>query len=116
MSATDRTDANAFEVGVAHVNFRVRCETLGHGDEVFLVSDEGQGSRKVGCYKVELVDLLPDRLPVVMASYGDSTSFFERKTFFGTPTVMARGLAGQHQHAPIWHLRMLLKRLLVSNL
>ena len=45
MSATDRTDA--FEVGIAHVNFRVRCETLGHGDEVFLVSDEGQGARKV---------------------------------------------------------------------
>ena len=46
MSATDRTDA--FEVGIAHVNFRVRCETLGHGDEVFLVPDEGQGARKVG--------------------------------------------------------------------
>ena len=46
MSATDGADA--FEVGVAHVNFRVRCETLGHGDEVFLVSDEGQGARKVG--------------------------------------------------------------------
>lgn len=46
MSATDRTDA--FEVGIANVNFRVRCETLGHGDEVFLVSDEGQGARKVG--------------------------------------------------------------------
>lgn len=46
MSATDRTDS--FEVGIAHVNFRVRCETLGHGDEVFLVSDEGQGTRKVG--------------------------------------------------------------------
>mgnify|MGYP005847112131 CR=1 FL=1 len=40
MSATDRTDAH-FEVGVAHVSFRVRCETLGHGDEVFLVSEEG---------------------------------------------------------------------------
>ena len=47
MTATDRADA--FEVGVASVNFRVRCETLGHGDEVFLVSDEGQGGRKVGC-------------------------------------------------------------------
>ena len=47
MTATDRADA--FEVGVAQVNFRVRCETLGHGDEVFLVSDEGQGARKVGC-------------------------------------------------------------------
>lgn len=46
MTATDRADA--FEVGVAQVNFWVRCETLGHGDEVFLVSDEGQGAaRKV---------------------------------------------------------------------
>jgi hypothetical protein len=46
MTATDRADA--FDVGVAHVNFRVRCETLGHGDEVFLCSDEGQNARKVG--------------------------------------------------------------------
>lgn len=47
MSATDRTDAH-FEVGIAHVNFRVRCEALGHGDEVFLVSEEDQGAGKVG--------------------------------------------------------------------
>lgn len=46
MSATDAR-SDAFEVGNAHVNFRVRCETLGHGDEVFLVSDEGQGPSKV---------------------------------------------------------------------
>ena len=38
MSATKQTAD--FEVGaVAHVNFRVRCETLGHGEEVFLVPE-----------------------------------------------------------------------------
>uniref|UniRef100_A0A7S2Y679 Alpha,alpha-trehalose-phosphate synthase (UDP-forming) n=1 Tax=Entomoneis paludosa TaxID=265537 RepID=A0A7S2Y679_9STRA len=47
MSATDRTTAD-FEVGaVAHVNFRVRCESLGYGEEVFLVAeDEGTGHEK----------------------------------------------------------------------
>jgi hypothetical protein len=47
MSATDRTAA--FEVGaVAHVNFRVRCESLGHGEEVYLVAEEDKGRTKVG--------------------------------------------------------------------
>lgn len=46
MSATDQTDAQ-FDVGIAHVSFRVRCETLGHGDEVFLVSEDGSRTRKV---------------------------------------------------------------------
>jgi hypothetical protein len=37
MSATSKTTED-FEVGaVAHVTFRVRCEKLGHGEEVFLV-------------------------------------------------------------------------------
>ena len=48
MSATVRT-AELVEVGaVAHVNFRVRCETLGHGEEVFLVAERkvsGMNSR-----------------------------------------------------------------------
>ena len=48
MSATDRTTAS-FEVGaVAHVNFRVRCESLGHGEEVYLVAEEDKGRTKVG--------------------------------------------------------------------
>lgn len=43
MSATNKAD---FEVGaVAHVSFRVRCERLGHGEEVFLVADSGGGGR-----------------------------------------------------------------------
>jgi hypothetical protein len=47
MSATDRTAV--FEVGaVAHVNFRVRCESLGHGEEVYLVAEEDKGRTKVG--------------------------------------------------------------------
>ena len=36
---------------VAHVRFRVRCETLGHGEEVFLVAAPDashHSSRKVG--------------------------------------------------------------------
>lgn len=42
MSATTRTAD--FEVGaVAHVTFRVRCESLGHGEEVFLVASGGGG-------------------------------------------------------------------------
>ena len=32
---------------VANVTFRVRCEPLGHGEEVFLVPDEPQGMEKV---------------------------------------------------------------------
>jgi hypothetical protein len=48
MSATDRTTA-IFEVGaVAHVNFRVRCELLGHGEEVYLVEEGDKGRTKVG--------------------------------------------------------------------
>ena len=47
MSATNKTAAD-FEAGsVAHVNFRVRCETLGHGEEVFLVAQSDQGMQKV---------------------------------------------------------------------
>jgi len=42
MSATATTDRE-FEVGaVAHVTFRVRCEKLGIGEEVFLVSSDGK--------------------------------------------------------------------------
>lgn len=41
MSATDKAD---FEVGaVAHVSFRVRCENLSHGEEVFLTAQSDLG-------------------------------------------------------------------------
>lgn len=32
---------------IAHVNFRVRCETLGHGEEVFLVQAGDDKRQKV---------------------------------------------------------------------
>lgn len=39
MSATMKT--NAAEGGsIAHLNFRVRCETLGHGEGVFLIRSD----------------------------------------------------------------------------
>ena len=39
MSATIKT--NAAEGGcIAHLNFHVRCETLGHGEGVFLVRSD----------------------------------------------------------------------------
>ena len=47
MSATDRTAADFESAAVAHVHFRVRCETLGHGEEVYLVPQGGNGSSKV---------------------------------------------------------------------
>jgi len=48
--ATNRTDS--FESGaVAHVNFRVRCETLGHGEEVFLVAQGDEGHSKVRSFR-----------------------------------------------------------------
>ena len=47
MSATDRTAVDFEAAAVAHVHFRVRCETLGHGEEVYLVPDGG-GTAKVG--------------------------------------------------------------------
>jgi hypothetical protein len=45
MSATYAVTAatDGLETGmVAHVTFRVRCEKLGHGEEVFLVSQDGK--------------------------------------------------------------------------
>ena len=59
MSATDRTAADFEAAAVAHVHFRVRCETLGHGEEVYLVPDGG-GMAKVGFsgYPLVTVDVL----------------------------------------------------------
>jgi len=51
MSATNKTAD--FEVGaVAHVSFRVRCETLGYGEEIFLVAEGDHGRQKVSCFEV----------------------------------------------------------------
>jgi len=44
---TSATAAAASEAGaIAHVNFRVRCETLGHGEEVFLVQEGDEQRQK----------------------------------------------------------------------
>ena len=32
---------------IAHVNFRVRCETLGHGEDIFLIEDGDVKMQKV---------------------------------------------------------------------
>jgi hypothetical protein len=85
MSATDKHDAH-FEVGVAHVNFRARCETLGHGDEVFLVSEEGHGPKKVCLLpnqgrKIDLNWAEPDecrRIPRVL--FGDTVRLTDNST------------------------------------
>ena len=37
----------ATTTSVAHVNFRVRCENLGHGEEVFLVPEGDLSVKKV---------------------------------------------------------------------
>jgi hypothetical protein len=51
MSATDKTAD--FEVGaVAHVTFRVRCEKLGHGEEVFMVMDGDPTMQKVSFKRI----------------------------------------------------------------
>lgn len=46
-SATNAASGDFEAAAVTHVHFRVRCETLGHGEEVFLVPDSG-GTTKVG--------------------------------------------------------------------
>lgn len=46
MSATDKHNLLAGG-SIAHVNFRVRGEKLGHGEEVFLVQQDDVGMRKV---------------------------------------------------------------------
>jgi hypothetical protein len=62
MSATDRTAT--FEVGaVAHVNFRVRCESLGHGEEIYLVveGDKGRKKVRVSSYPMSITGLRKDQ-------------------------------------------------------
>jgi hypothetical protein len=49
MSATSATSKVTNENGaLAHVNFRVRSETLGHGEAVFLVEEGDASMQKVG--------------------------------------------------------------------
>ena len=50
MSASSKVSVTVESGAIAHVNFRVRCETLGHGDEVFLVQ-EGDTKRQKVCRK-----------------------------------------------------------------
>ena len=46
--ASGGTGVSASKTGnVAHVNFRVRCEGLGYGEEVFLVQDGDDKMQKV---------------------------------------------------------------------
>lgn len=49
MSATNKTEADFDAGSVAHVTFRVRCEGLGHGEEVFLVAEGDHAGQKVSC-------------------------------------------------------------------
>lgn len=44
---TGGTNAGAKSGSVAHVNFRVRCETLGYGEEIFLIQDGDDKMQKV---------------------------------------------------------------------
>ena len=48
MSATDKTTTDFGFGAVAYVNFRVRCEGFGYGEEIFLVAkDATSGHEKV---------------------------------------------------------------------
>ncbi len=47
MSASSKVSIAVENGAIAHVNFRVRCETLGHGEEVFLVQEGDSKRQKV---------------------------------------------------------------------
>lgn len=47
MSASSKVPVAVETGAIAHVNFRVRCETLGHGEEVFLVQEGDTKRQKV---------------------------------------------------------------------
>lgn len=49
MSATEKNSAedNVSASQVAYVNFRVRCEALSHGEEVYLIAKEDLTMQKV---------------------------------------------------------------------
>ena len=47
MSASSKVSTAVESGAIAHVNFRVRCETLGHGEEVFLVPKDDDKRQKV---------------------------------------------------------------------
>jgi len=60
MSATIKT--NTAEGGaLAHLNFRVRCETLGHGEGVFLIRSDDPHLARVSFF----VMTLPRTLSIV---------------------------------------------------
>ena len=46
MSATSKMSIKQ-SGAIAHVNFRVRCETLGHGEDVYLIEDGDTKMQKV---------------------------------------------------------------------
>jgi hypothetical protein len=47
MSASSKVPVAVQTGAIAHVNFRVRCETLGHGEEVFLAQELDTRRQKV---------------------------------------------------------------------
>jgi hypothetical protein len=47
MSATSKVTTE--NISMAHVNFRVRCEQLGHGEAVYLVQEGDSKMQKVSC-------------------------------------------------------------------
>jgi hypothetical protein len=47
MSASSKVPVAAQTGAIAHCNFRVRCETLGHGEDVFLVQEKDTKRQKV---------------------------------------------------------------------
>lgn len=46
-SSTTTTSSNNTGIA-AHVNFRVRCETLGHGEDVYLVRSQSDSKNTTG--------------------------------------------------------------------
>ena len=48
MSATSQVAPPTEAGAMAHVNFRVRCETLGHGEDVYLLQ-QGDVKRQKVC-------------------------------------------------------------------
>lgn len=75
MSATDRTAADFEAAAVAHVHFRVRCETLGHGEEVYLVPHGG------GIAKVSLNYLLVGHVVACVSLASTTTAKSSRNMF-----------------------------------
>jgi hypothetical protein len=56
MSATYHVTPPTEAGAMAHVNFRVRCETLGHGEDVYLLQEGDVKRQKVRTCGVSLED------------------------------------------------------------